>query len=970
MEEMEGASVKHQFTCYFDQYISDINAQVRLYNHPSGATLISVSNDDENKSFGVTLRTMPASSNGIAHILEHAVLCGSKRYPVKSPFNELLKGSVNTFLNAMTYPDKTVYPVASTNLKDLYNLVSVYMDAVFHPLISENTLRQEGWRYEFDDNQQLTYKGIVYNEMKGASATAERITGRALYRELLPDTIYAHDSGGNPRDIPSLTHTEFVDFHTTYYHPSNALIFWYGDDPEGERLEHLEPFLSDFEAQVPPPPIAPQAQWQTSRQARYPYPASPEEQRHHVTVAWLIDEHLSAVDEMELMIIDSALLGDAAAPLRKKLLDSNLGDNLTGGGFGTGLQAYFALGLKGVQEADVAAVEPLVRTAIAEVIAEGIEAEQLQAAINTLEFRYRENNTGGFPRGLSLMLAISEPWLYGIDIIESMRFEAPLAEVKARLQDPARPGQLLQRMLLDNPHQLTLIVYPDAELNARLDAEEQDELATVAAQLDDTQRQHIHDTAAQLKIWQETPDAPEALARIPRLTREDIEATIKTTPLDFTTHDGISWSIAPLFTSGVAYVSMAFDLLNVPMDLVQYIPLYARALTETGAAHMDSSRLSQQMGIYTGGIGASSSVGTHRTTRNPYGVMQVQGKATVDNIDTLASLMRDIVVSPHLHNKERIMQMIREDKAGREAGLLPSGHVYINNRLRAPFSVANTYAELVGGVTYMHFIRELARRGDAAWDDVSQALQRIHAALMHRQGLRIHVTINPELVDPVMQAFSNVCASIPVGNPDPHPWQKLTLAPREGLIAPAQVNYVGIGATLADIGYACDGSDIVVNRHLSRTFLHDQVREQGGAYGVFSVLDIRSGLLTMLSYRDPNTHKTLDTYRRAGEWLQAQTLDDDTLLQAIIGAIGDIDGHQLPDARGMSAFMRHLSGDDDNYRQQVRNRILAVTNADFARYGAAITKLTAEWRCVILGGENALTADLDLAQRTTVLSLV
>ncbi|MFN7470392.1 MAG: insulinase family protein, partial [Roseiflexaceae bacterium] len=230
----------HQFRLYHDIFVTDIQAQVRLYAHPSGATLVSVSNDDENKSFGVALRTMPANSNGVAHILEHAVLCGSKRYPVKSPFNELLKGSVNTFLNAMTYPDKTVYPVASTNLKDLYNLVSVYMDAVFHPLISEDTLRQEGWRYEFADNGALTYKGIVYNEMKGASATADRIAGRALMKELMPDTIYAHDSGGYPRDIPSLSYPEFVAFHQTYYHPSNALLFWYGDDAEEPRLAALE----------------------------------------------------------------------------------------------------------------------------------------------------------------------------------------------------------------------------------------------------------------------------------------------------------------------------------------------------------------------------------------------------------------------------------------------------------------------------------------------------------------------------------------------------------------------------------------------------------------------------------------------------------------------------------------------------------------------------------------------------------
>lgn len=957
----------HQFTCTFDQHIADINAQVRIYAHPSGATLMSVSNDDENKSFGVALRTLPASSNGIAHILEHAVLCGSQRYPVKSPFNELLKGSVNTFLNAMTYPDKTVYPVASTNQKDLYNLVSVYMDAVFFPLISEDTLRQEGWRYEFDEAGELCYKGVVYNEMKGASATAERITGRSLYQELLPDTIYAHDSGGNPRNIPQLSYAEFTEFHRTYYHPSNALIFWYGDDPEAERLAHLEPFLREFTAQTPPPPIATQPRWDAPRTARHPYPASAGEQRHQVTVAWLIDEMLSDVDQMELSILDHALLHDAASPLRKLMLDSNLGDNLTGGGFGSGLQAYFALGLKGVMPEHVADIEPLVIRSIERIIADGVATEQLEAAINTVEFRFRENNTGGFPRGLSLMLAMSEPWLYGRDILAALQFTEPLNEVKARLADPARTGQLLQRMLMGNSHRLTLTVYPDSELNERLDAQEAEELAAVAATLTSEQRARIESDAERLRIWQESPDDPQALARIPRLSRDDIESHVKHTPLEVTTHAGIPWSVAPLFTSGIAYVNIGFDLLQLPHDAIPYLPLFARAMSEAGAGNMDNVALSQRIGIHTGGINASMNVGMHRVSRQAYGVFMLSGKATVTNITHLADLMRQMLEAPHLHHKERILQMVREDKAGREASLLPSGHVYINHRLRAPHGVAQSYAELVGGVSYVRFIRALAQRGADAWPDIEAQLWRIHQALIQRQGMRVHVTVSSDDAEHVRTVFTDALQGIKAGNSQRQDWPVLVLPASEGLLAPAQVNYVGVGATLESIGYACRGADIVVNRHLGRTFLHDRIREQGGAYGAFSVLDIRSGILTMLSYRDPNTSKTLDVYRQAGEWLQQVTLDDEALLQAIIGTIGDIDGHQLPDARGFSAFVRHLAGDDDQYRQQVRESILAVNRDDFVRYGSALTTLSDHWRVVLLGGESNLSSELGLTERTLVL---
>ncbi len=957
----------HQFTCTFDQHISDINAQVRIYQHPSGATLLSVSNDDENKSFGVTLRTLPASSNGIAHILEHAVLCGSQRYPVKSPFNELLKGSVNTFLNAMTYPDKTVYPVASTNQKDLYNLVSVYMDAVFFPLISEDTLRQEGWRYEFDDAGQLCYKGVVYNEMKGASATAERITGRTLYQELLPDTIYAHDSGGNPRSIPQLSYAEFTAFHRTYYHPSNALIFWYGDDPEAERLAHLEPFLSTFTAQTPPPPIAPQSHWSAPRTARHPYPASAGEERHQVTVAWLIDEQLSDVDEMELTIVNHALLHDAASPLRKLMLDSNLGENLTGGGFGSGLQAYFALGLKGVMPAHVAEIEPLVMRSIAHIIADGIAAEQLEAAINTIEFRFRENNTGGFPRGLSLMLAISDPWLYGKDIVTALQFTAPLDEVKTRLADRARPGQLLQRLLMGNTHRLTLTVYPDNELNERLDAQEATELATVSATMTAAERARIESDAERLRLWQESPDDPQALASIPRLNRDDIESHVKHTPLDVSTHAGVAWSVAPLYTSGIAYVTVGFDLMHLPHDAIPYLPLFARAMSEAGAGDMDNITLSQRIGISTGGISASMNVGMHRVSRQPYGLFMLTGKATIANVTHLADLMRQMLEAPHLHHKERILQMVREDKASREASLLPSGHIYINNRLRAPHGVAQSYAELVGGISYVQFIRNVAQRGAEAWSDIEAQLWRIHRALIQRQGMRIHVTVSADDVERVRTVFSDALQGITTSVNERQFWPTLALPAGEGLIAPAQVNYVGVGANLESIGYACRGADIVVNRHLGRTFLHDRIREQGGAYGAFSVLDIRSGIITMLSYRDPNTSKTLEVYRQAGEWLQQVTLDDEALLQAIIGTIGDIDGHQLPDARGFSAFVRHLAGDDDHYRQQVRDSILAVNREDFVRYGRALADLSQQWRVVLLGGEGNMNPELGLTTRTVVL---
>lgn len=964
--------MSHQFVLTHLEEISDIQATVRIYHHPSGAQLVSIHNDDENKCFGVSLRTLPANSNGVAHILEHSVLCGSTHFPVKSPFNELLKGSLNTFLNAMTYPDKTLYPVASTNRKDLYNLVDVYMDAVFHPLISEDTLRQEGWRYEFDDNGKLTYKGIVYNEMKGASGTAERVLGKALSQELFPDTIYANDSGGDPRAIPTLSYAEFTAFHATHYHPSNALLYWYGDDDIEARLAHLEPYLTNFMAQPALPAMPRQTPWSAPRSAAYPYPATADEQRHHVLLAWMIDKQFDDADNMELMIVDHILLNDAVAPLRKYLLDSNLGEDLSGGGFGNNLQTYFALGLKGVAPAHVGQIAPLVRDAIAHIIATGVDPAQIQASINSIEFDLRERNTGGFPRGLALMIGLANQWQYGLDILNALRYESALAISKQRLQDPQRIGQLLQSFLIDNPHMLELVVAPDAQLNERLDAQEADELAAVEATLTPTQRAEISAAAQRLADWQATPDSPAALATLPRLMRSDLDLQVKVTPLSHERIGSIPVTIAPLFTSGIMYVDIGFDLGNLPADLIQYLPLFVDALTESGAGQYDAIRLSQRIGTYTGGVSATTMAGTNRQTNQPFAHLLIRGKATSANIGTLLDIMRDVSVAAHLDNRERILQLIKEDKASREARILPSGHALINSRLRARFGVVQSFNELLGGVSYINFIRELAANADAQWDSIHAKLIAIRDAIITQTGMRLHVTCNTELATVAVAAFGQIIDTIPNHAVTPQTWASVVLPSNEALIVPAQVNYVGVAASLSAIGYRCSGSDIVVNRHLSRTFLHEQIREKGGAYGAFSVLDIRNGIVSMLSYRDPNISKTLETYAQSGRYLTQLQLGDDALLQAIIGAAGDLDGYQLPDARGFTAFVRSLSGDDDDYRQQVRTQALNVTISDFARYGEALHALNTHWQRAVLGGDatvqQAVASDASLF--TTITNLV
>ena len=949
----------HRFTLRYSAQITDIHVHARIYSHPSGAVFVSVQNDDENKCFAITLRTPPPNSSGVAHIIEHSVLCGSKRFPVKSPFNELMKGSLNTFMNAMTFPDKTIYPVASTNLKDLYNLVDVYMDAVFHPLIEEDTLRQEGWRYEFDDAQKLTYKGIVYNEMKGASVTPERVTYRSLMAGLLPDTLYAHDSGGDPLAIPSLSYADFVAFHQTYYHPSNALIFWYGDDDIEARLAHLEPYLAEFTAQAPAQMQSLQPKWDAPRRISVPYPAAADETRHHVNVAWLVDVNDTAVDAMEIAIINEALLGSAVAPLQKLLRDSNLGEELSGGGFGSNKQHYFVLGLKGVQKADIEQVVTTVDAAVAQIIRDGVEVDQIHATLNNFEFRLRELSYGDLPKGLGIMMGLSDEWVHDGKISEEMfdafKYEAPFAVVKSRLADPQRIPNVLKELLVNNPHRLTLIVAPDATLNERIEAQVQQTLAATQATLTDAERATITADAERLRRKQSQPDDPINLSKIPRLTRLDIDERATDTPFEVTSVADIPFSFAPLQTNGIAYVHVTFSLAHIPPELLSYLPIYISALESIGAGPYDATKLMQQIDIHTGGISASTLWGRHRITGETHGHVLFGGRAVIANSAKMFELMSYMVNTPHLQNRERILQIIKEDKASREARLLPAGHAIINTRLRAKHNPLANINEQLGGITYLRLIRTLAEHADAEWEHIFHNLQRIHTAIFHRNSMRINVVCSQEHIPELQSAAAAFIAAIPEHKVPVTTWRHIDLPNNEALIATSQVNYVGVVAPLQQLGYTVSGADIVVNRYLSQSYLHEHIREKGGAYGAFSVLEVRSGLLTMLSYRDPNITQTLDVYAKAGSWLQQLTIDEDTLLQSIIGASGDLDNYMLPSARGFTAFSDYLSGIDINYRQMIRDQALHVTMADFARYGEVLTRAAQHWEAIVLGGENAIT---------------
>ena len=682
----------HGFELIKEQDIPEINTKAQWYRHTkSGAELLSLQNDDENKVFGITFRTPADDSTGIAHIMEHSVLCGSRKYPVKEPFVELIKGSLNTFLNAFTYPDRTCYPVASTNLKDFYNLVDVYLDAVFYPSLTPFTLQQEGWHYELENtNDPLIYKGVVFNEMKGNYSSPDRVLGEYSQQVVFPDNTYQHESGGHPENIPDLTWEQFKNFHENYYHPSNSRIYCYGDDPVEERLRLLNEYLQDFDKKDIDSTIALQSAFSDPKTIHKKYQAGEDDEQNKsmLTLNWLLPENGDIFTASALAVLGHVLLGTPAAPLYKALIDSGLGEDVTGTGMETELrQMYFSTGLKGIAEENTAAVEKLILDTLESLAKNGIEADTIAASMNTVEFRLRENNTGSYPRGLVLMLRALATWIYDCDPLEALGFEKTLAELKTALaENPRFFEELIQQHLLDNPHRVTLILSPDAKLGKQEEQREKDRLTKAREAMNDTDVQAVIANTKELKARQERPDAPEDLAKLPTLLLSDIEKDSKKIPLEVLQKDQAEILYHDLFTNGIVYLAVGFDLHTLPQDLLPYLPLFSRALLEIGTTEQNYVQLFQRIGRTTGGVSPTVYSASQNGKAEARVMLMLRGKALMPQLDDMLAIMDDIIRKVQFDNRERFLQMILDEKASLESSIIPSGHGYVNSRLKSHFS--------------------------------------------------------------------------------------------------------------------------------------------------------------------------------------------------------------------------------------------------------------------------------------------
>jgi hypothetical protein len=943
--------------------IVELKTTARLYRHiGSGAQVLSLENDDENKVFGVTFRTPPADSTGIAHIMEHSVLCGSRKYPVKEPFIELVKGSLNTFLNAMTFPDKTCYPVASQNVQDLYNLMDVYLDAIFYPRITPEILQQEGWHYELENlADPIVYKGVVFNEMKGAYSSPDGLLGRYSQESVFPNNTYGVDSGGDPQHIPDLTYQQFKAFHQNYYHPSNAYIYFYGDDDPAERFKRLHEYLKDFQVTEVNSAVALHPFFEQPWRLSYPYDAGNEadlSKKGLMTVNWLLPATTDPTLTMSLYILTYILMGTSAAPLRKALIDSGLGEDITGGGLqGQLRQMFFSAGLKGIALEDVDKVEELILETLTELTKKGIEQEAIEAAINTFEFSLRENNTGSFPRGLSLMLRVLSIWLYEGDPLTILGFEAPLAGVRHSLaEDAAYFEHLIDRYLLQNQHRVTVVLEPDRTLRQRQEAAEAERLAQMRATLTEKELQELVENTHRLKLMQETPDPPEALAAIPSLTLADLDRQGKNIPLAITSLNDTKILYHDLFTNGIVYLNVGFNLHTLPQELLPYLPLFSQALLKIGTETEDFVKLTRRIGRKTGGIWTSPFTSAIKDKSESAAWLFLSGKATLAQAADMLDIMRDVLLTVKLDNPDRFKQMLLEEKAGEEASLIPGGSSVVDTRLRALFNEADWAEEQMSGVSYLFFLRRFVEEVEKDWPAILRKLEDIRQTLLNRDSMLCNVTVDETNWGQFQPKLADFLAALPSKPVSLTSWIPQPGHPFEGLTIPAKVNYVGKGANLYELGYKLHGSHFVITNYLRTTWLWERVRVLGGAYGGNCRFDSHSGVFNFLSYRDPNLLDTLDNYDNTAQFLRQVDLSEDEVVKSIIGAIGDVDIYQLPDAKGYTSMMRYLLGLTDELRQLRREEILSTTAADFRAFAEVLEQVKQQGAVVVLGSQEDIEA--------------
>lgn len=947
--------------------LNDIQSVGYLLRHKkSGAKINLICNDDENKVFYIGFRTPSLDSTGAAHILEHSVLCGSKKYPVKDPFVELVKSSLNTFLNAMTYPDKTIYPVASCNDKDFQNLVEVYMDAVFYPNIAERReiFCQEGWHYEMEDlDAPLTINGVVYNEMKGAFSSPEEVLSREILRTLYPDTSYFFESGGDPDKIPTLSYEKFLAFHKKYYHPCNSYIYLYGNMDMEEKLNWMDrEYLGKYDEIEIDSEVKWQESFQEIKEVKIPYNIASGESledntylSYNISTGNILDKELYVAFD----ILDYALLSAPGAPLKQALLDAGIGKDIMASYDNYILQPMFSVVAKNSNVEKKDEFVAVIRKVLAEQVKNGINKKSLLAGINSFEFKYREADFGQFPKGLLMGIKCLDSWIYDEKQPYLHLEELEVIEFLKKQIETDYFEQLVQKYFLDNTHGAVVIVEPQYGLNAKKEEQLAQKLADYKNSLSQAEKQEIADFTHHLKQYQEEPSAPEDLDKIPSLAREDIKKDSEKLYIREKYLGDTLMLCHDVDTNGIAYFSLMFDVTDIPSHFIPYMGLMKVILGYVDTEHYTFPELANEINLHTGAIFSNIGSYAHVEKGTVSLKYEIKVKTLYKEISKTVEIIREILTSSNYFKQERLYEILAQLKSRLQMGMSSAGNSISAMRAMSYFSVTGKYSDMTEGIEFYQFIKELEENFEEKKDQLSKTLELLTAYIFRKDNLIISAGAQPEGLELLEKEILEV-RKILNDPPKERAKEPLQLEKKnEGFLDASQVQYVSRTGNFKKAGYKYTGVLRILKVLLSYDYLWINVRVKGGAYGCMSGFT-RRGDAYFTSYRDPNLTKTNEIYEGIPEYLKNFTVEEKDMTKYIIGTFSDIDTPLTPASKTGRSATAYLTGVTYEMIQRERQEILNATQQDIRKLSGIVEAILAENALCVIGNEEKLKEEKDL----------
>lgn len=946
--------------------IADIDSLVYLCRHKkSGARVALISNDDDNKVFCIGFRTTPEDSTGVAHILEHSVLCGSREFPVKDPFIELAKGSLNTFLNAITYPDHTIYPVASCNDKDFQNLMHVYLDAVFYPNIYENEaiFRQEGWHYELDEEGELTYNGVVYNEMKGAFSSPETVLFQQISSALYPHTTYSCESGGDPKVIPELTYEQFLDFHRTYYHPSNSYIYLYGNMDMAEKLAFIdEHYLSSFDTLEVNSQVALEEPFDRPVRRTEEFPVSEGENADENTyLSWSVSvgDTLDRELFVAFQVLDFALCTVPGAPLKKALIDRGIGKEVYSIYNNDIRQPFFSVVAKGTSADREQEFLETIKGVFGDIVAEGFDKKALLAAINHFEFRYREADFGSFPKGLMYGLTALESWMYD-DSKPFLHLEAN--ETYAKLRERVEEGyfeDLIRKYFLKNPHGATVILEPREGLAREREEALKNSLAEKKKNMSPQEIADIRHMMEALEAFRENEDSPENMAKIPILTRADMKREAAPLYNEERTLAGIPALYHNVFTNGIGYLRLIFKAQDVPEEYFPYMGILANAFCHVDTEHYSYADLCNEMNLVTGETGVN--INNYADAQNPgqYTVtMEVATKALYGNLGRALELMEELILCSDFSDAQRLREILAEYNSRSREYMQEAGNSVAVTRALAYDNVANAAIDELTGMAQYRLTSALEREFDGEKEMLAGRLRELCRMIFRAENLMVDFTGEEQAFESLKPAVETLTAKLYTCEVRKESYVPEVSRKNEGFMTSGQVQYVCRAGNFLKKGLPYRGALRVLNVMMGYEYLWTNIRVKGGAYGCMCGF-ARTGESYFVSYRDPNLGQTIEVYEKAAEFVENYEAGERTMTQYIIGAFSVMDTPLTAAGKGRRSREAYLRGITPEMIQKERDEVMDATPEDIRELGAYIRAFMEDDCLCVVGSEQKIRSEAD-----------